>query len=358
MNDFARVALALKSKPLLEARAKARMVAGKADPRLNSDEGPVRTDESIAKMAGVGRDTVRKVEKIIEKADAEVIAKVRTGELSINAAAKTVALPKPLKIKVETEDIEPEQKVATPRLLPERGEVAVADVDEMVAEVTALRQKVADLEAVLAETLAENEQMGRVFDSNDQIKASMDEMARFKALAENAERTLAARSQEFNERARDVAYWKKRAEKAEKQLAKTEATGEASVLRAELHERDAQLNLLATEKNALIEQLGDLAGMFQVAMTCHDEMRTILEAHVPSLEMPHGLGQVLELTRMLESRVANAAARRYAEARYEVDDFTQSTEDEVSVHGADFGEPIQTEPFEYMPPYDGDMAMC
>jgi ParB-like chromosome segregation protein Spo0J len=95
LSVFARVAYALKIKPLLEARGKARMLAGQADPRQNSDEGPVRTDESIAKIAGVSRDTVRKVEKIIEKASAEIIAQVRTGELSINAAAEMVAPPKP-----------------------------------------------------------------------------------------------------------------------------------------------------------------------------------------------------------------------------------------------------------------------
>jgi hypothetical protein len=94
MTDFARVMLALKSKPMVEARAKARMVAGQADPRQNSDEGPIRTDEWIAKIAGVSRDTVRKVEKIIEKASAEIIAQVRTGELSNNAAAEMVAPPK------------------------------------------------------------------------------------------------------------------------------------------------------------------------------------------------------------------------------------------------------------------------
>jgi ParB-like chromosome segregation protein Spo0J len=99
-TDFARTALALKLKPLLEQRARERQSTstGGAAPqlRLNSDEAGNRTDESIAKLAGVGRDTVRKVEKIIEKATAEVIEQVRTGEISINAAAKTVAPAKPV----------------------------------------------------------------------------------------------------------------------------------------------------------------------------------------------------------------------------------------------------------------------
>lgn len=62
--------------------------------------------------------------------------------------------------------------------------------------------------------------MGRVLNADDQVKASMDEARRQKALADNAERTLAARSQDFIERARNVAYWKNRAEKAERQLGK------------------------------------------------------------------------------------------------------------------------------------------
>jgi hypothetical protein len=97
-TDFARTAWALKLKPLLEQRARERQAHGQTAPgrplSLNSDEASVRTDDSIAKMAGVGRDTVRKVEKIIEKASAEVIEQVRTGEISINAAAKTVSPPK------------------------------------------------------------------------------------------------------------------------------------------------------------------------------------------------------------------------------------------------------------------------
>jgi hypothetical protein len=60
--------------------------------------------------------------------------------------------------------------------------------------------------------------MTRVFDANDQVKASMAEVERYRAVAEQAKRTLAGRAQEYNERARLVEYWRRRAEKAEKQL--------------------------------------------------------------------------------------------------------------------------------------------
>jgi hypothetical protein len=62
--------------------------------------------------------------------------------------------------------------------------------------------------------------MGRVFDADDRIKAAMDEAIRQKAIAENAERTLLAKSGEFIERARAVTHWQNRAVKAEKALAK------------------------------------------------------------------------------------------------------------------------------------------
>jgi hypothetical protein len=106
------------------------------------------------------------------------------------------------------------------------------------------------LKAELGETLAENEQMGSVFEADDQIKAALAEAARYKALDENAERTLAARSQEFNKHAHNVVYWKNHTEKAEKQLAKTEATGESSALRAENAElRDRFKELIKASKN-------------------------------------------------------------------------------------------------------------
>lgn len=91
-----------------------------------------------------------------------------------------------------------------------------------LGDVTELREKLEELSASLKETLADNEMMGRVFDADDRLKAAMDEAARQKAIATNAERTLAAKSGEFVERARAVTHWKNRAEKAEKALARLE----------------------------------------------------------------------------------------------------------------------------------------
>lgn len=87
-------------------------------------------------------------------------------------------------------------------------------------EVAELREQIAELQASLKETLADNEMMGRVFDAEDRLKAAIDEAARQKAIATNAERTLAAKNGEYVARAAQVTMWKNRAEKAEKLLAK------------------------------------------------------------------------------------------------------------------------------------------
>jgi DNA-binding XRE family transcriptional regulator len=193
-TDFSRAALALKLKPLLEQQAKERQIASQPKPgeqvgqvRQNSDAPKERTDEALAKKAGVSRDTVRKVEKILEKAAPEVIEKARTGEISIHAAAKTIEPPKEKK------------QVA--------ADAAPADDSE-----------IDELRAALKDALADNEMMGRVFDADDRLKAAMDEAKRQKAVADNAERTLAAKNGEYVARAQQVTYWKNRAEKAEKAL--------------------------------------------------------------------------------------------------------------------------------------------
>jgi hypothetical protein len=97
---------------------------------------------------------------------------------------------------------------------------AATELDALREENAALRAELDDVKASFAETLADNESMGRVIDADDQLKAAMAEARRQKALADNAERTLAAKSHEFVERARNVSYWKRRAEKAERELEK------------------------------------------------------------------------------------------------------------------------------------------
>jgi ParB-like chromosome segregation protein Spo0J len=90
LNNFQRTVLALESKPILEAIIKGNeSLGGKGDRNLT----PLgRVNDRIGERAGVSRDTVSKVEKILE--NKRVLNKIkedlRLGKLSINEAYEMV----------------------------------------------------------------------------------------------------------------------------------------------------------------------------------------------------------------------------------------------------------------------------
>ena len=97
LSAYVRTQLALRLEETISARAKAKRVEdGKATgrgkvPQKSSE--PLETRQEIAKVANVSHDTVAKVKKIdaAEKAgkvDAETVAKLRTGEVSINRVVR------------------------------------------------------------------------------------------------------------------------------------------------------------------------------------------------------------------------------------------------------------------------------
>lgn len=121
LTAMQRAELALKLKDAIAAEAKKRMLKGKkADPTQRSAEGKGgETRDELAKMAGVSHDTIAKVEKIVAEAEPEVVEAARKGEMSINAAYKTVApTPAPKK----------------PAQEPQDGFAIVADIDAPESE--------------------------------------------------------------------------------------------------------------------------------------------------------------------------------------------------------------------------------
>jgi hypothetical protein len=59
------IVLALRLKPIFEARAKANQSAMGGALRPKSDEAsPIRTDVAAAEAANLGKDTIRKIERI------------------------------------------------------------------------------------------------------------------------------------------------------------------------------------------------------------------------------------------------------------------------------------------------------
>lgn len=92
----------------------------------------------------------------------------------VDAAATGIAAPGPA-----TAAVEPNSISADP------GELAALRSGN-----ADLREELDKLKASFAETLADNESMGRVFDTDDQLKAAMDENKRLRAVSDSAERVV------------------------------------------------------------------------------------------------------------------------------------------------------------------------
>ena len=110
LNNFLRIKLALKSKSIKEeiamknSQSNLRQNCSSSSPSVrnltvdcvnsasNTTNGNGRVDEQIGAMAGVSRDTVRKVEKILQyiPEEGEVMQKLKTGKMSINQAYKSI----------------------------------------------------------------------------------------------------------------------------------------------------------------------------------------------------------------------------------------------------------------------------
>jgi hypothetical protein len=93
LNNFQKVELALKRKLILVEIAINNMLAGARGDRNLTPLG--RVDEQIGMLAGVSRDSVRKVERILQYRPAAeegeiIIQKLRIGKMSINQAYESI----------------------------------------------------------------------------------------------------------------------------------------------------------------------------------------------------------------------------------------------------------------------------
>jgi hypothetical protein len=108
VTDFQRGVLALRKRDIISARVRAEMdasIAAKADgaaPEDSSDKpaeettipsASIKTREDIARVAGISSNTIGQIEKIRKTAAPELVEAVRTGTISINAAAAVASLP-------------------------------------------------------------------------------------------------------------------------------------------------------------------------------------------------------------------------------------------------------------------------
>ena len=220
---FDRTTIALIKKPLVEAKAKAKQKAG-GEVRQKSDEPGMRTDETVAKEAGVSKDTVRKVEAIQENATEEVVAAVKSGDISINKAAEVAAQPKEKQAAAlakakEKKPRKPKQPKAE-KQTTENPAVEPAQMTVPLAQFAELQEK---YDALL-------EEHGNLLDSHKDLANEVEILQPFKdgteaqtmrqlrAELDQAKRSCGDFMNQSAERQSQINYWKRRAEKAERAL--------------------------------------------------------------------------------------------------------------------------------------------
>jgi len=92
VSDFQRGVLALRKKDILAARVHVPM--SNASPSESpTTPAPLVTRESIAKAARISSNTISQIEKIQKSAAPELVAAIKSGTISINAAASVASLP-------------------------------------------------------------------------------------------------------------------------------------------------------------------------------------------------------------------------------------------------------------------------
>lgn len=163
VSDFQRGVLALKKKEIITTRMAEQMANEPPKPEADDMDSrpppPWSTREEIAKAARVSSNTISQIERIQKAATPELREAVRTGAISINAAANVAQLPEEVQkaavaggrkeLQQAARQVR-EQKQAT---RPKKESVPVDPEDERAA----LRAEVANLKDRVATLLTENE---------------------------------------------------------------------------------------------------------------------------------------------------------------------------------------------------------
>ena len=168
VSDFQRGVLALRQREILAAR-RARAQATDETPQAEAAEAPaepaaepqpLKSREDIAKAARLSSSQVVMIEKIQKQAAPEVVAAVKAGAISINAAAAVATLPEEEQKAVAQagpEELKQAAKRVREAKRKPRAEAPAAQPDASMAattgeeggfdEVQALRRRVVELEA-------------------------------------------------------------------------------------------------------------------------------------------------------------------------------------------------------------------
>lgn len=111
LTPYQRAELALKLEPLIAAQAREKQRDGGTQKVPQNSAEAVETRVELARVAGVSHDTISKAKVIAAKAPEAVKEKLRSGELSINAAYRDIR-------NAEQQEAKAQAKAAVPASLP------------------------------------------------------------------------------------------------------------------------------------------------------------------------------------------------------------------------------------------------
>lgn len=161
VSDFQRGVLALRKKTILEARAQP--AASQSSAKTETDEAsstpaapaakPAVSRDSLAKEARVSSATITQIEKIQKSAAPELVAAVKSGTISINAAATVASLPVEEQVAAVAGGKKELQQAA--RQVREAKAVARTEPESPEGVIARLRQTVTELTAENAALKAE-----------------------------------------------------------------------------------------------------------------------------------------------------------------------------------------------------------
>jgi len=169
VSDFQRGVLALRKKDILAARAPTPPAASLTQPDDAAPASPAATTptpqpteavpnrEALAKAARVSSNTISQIEKIQKSAAPELVAAVKSGTISINAAATVASLPVEAQVaavaggkkQLQQAARQVRETRAVARTEPETPEGVIArlkqTITELTLENTSLKAQLAEL---------------------------------------------------------------------------------------------------------------------------------------------------------------------------------------------------------------------
>ena len=163
VSDYQRGVLALRKKDIVTARSaqKAAEPDASAPVAAAPESPPWSTREDVAKAARVSSNTISQIERIQKAATPQLVEAVRSGTISINAAANVASLPEAVQIAAVAGGRKELQQAARQVREQKAGSRApkepAGDTEaDLRAQVAALREKV---DALTAENAALKQQL-------------------------------------------------------------------------------------------------------------------------------------------------------------------------------------------------------